>query len=368
MTTTRRVLHLVLATALVAALAPAAAHAAGATRTWVSGVGDDANPCSRTAPCKTFAGAFSKTETGGEIDALDSGGFGTVTLSRSMTLDGAGAHASILNSGVTGVIVNAPGGNVTLRNLAINGAGFGGSGCDPNITGIHGVRILAAASVRLEHVTIQHQLTNGILVAPTAGAVDVLADDVTIANGCDAGVRVLPTAGATADVLLDNTRISSMQTGVTVGDGGRVGLLDSTFFANTVALAVSGSGALDSHGGNAYVGNGDIGAVPNDLAPPTTVTVPGPAPAPTVVTVTTPAAATTTTTPTTPTAARCKVPSVVRHTLASARRRLAKAGCAAGKVTRQRGTKAQRGRVVRQSRKAGTTVKAGTKVALVVGR
>lgn len=372
MTSARRVFHLVLATALLAVVAPAAAQAAGATRTWISGVGDDANPCSRTAPCKTFPGAFSKTETGGEINAIDSGGFGTVTLSRSMTLDGAGVHASILNSNTTGVIINAPGGNVTLRNLAINGAGFAGSGCDANITGVHGVRILQAASVRLEHVTIQHQLSNGILVAPTAGTVDVLADDVTIADGCDAGVRVLPAAGASAEVLLDHTRISGVQTGVTVGDGGRVGLLDSTFFGNAVALAVAGSGVLDSHGGNAYVGNGDTGAVPNDLAPPTTVTVPGPAPAPMVVTVTTPAPATATTamtpTPTTPTAARCKVPSLVRHTLASARRRLAKAGCATGKVTRRAGTKTQRGRVVRQSRKAGTSVKARTRVALVVGR
>src|SRR5438477_3797204 len=47
---------------------------AQATRTWVSGVGDDVNPCSRTAPCKTFAGAISKTAGGGEIDVLDPGG------------------------------------------------------------------------------------------------------------------------------------------------------------------------------------------------------------------------------------------------------------------------------------------------------
>src|SRR5262245_23923450 len=53
---------------------------AQATRTWVSGVGNDANPCSRTAPCKTFAGAISKTAIGGEIDALDPGGYGTITI------------------------------------------------------------------------------------------------------------------------------------------------------------------------------------------------------------------------------------------------------------------------------------------------
>ena len=65
------------------------AHAQ-ATRTWVSGVGDDANPCSRTAPCKTFAGAISKTAAGGEINVLDPGGFGAVTITKSITISSRG--------------------------------------------------------------------------------------------------------------------------------------------------------------------------------------------------------------------------------------------------------------------------------------
>src|SRR5881275_242893 len=84
----------------------AASASAQATRTWVSGVGDDANPCSRTAPCKTFAGAISKTATGGIIDALDPGGFGAVTITKSIEIDGAGTLASILASGTVGVNVN----------------------------------------------------------------------------------------------------------------------------------------------------------------------------------------------------------------------------------------------------------------------
>src|SRR5574339_373052 len=81
---------------------------AQATRTWVSGVGDDANPCSRTAPCKTFAGAISKTATAGEINVLDPGGFGAVTITKSITIDGAGAQASILAANTNGVIINGP--------------------------------------------------------------------------------------------------------------------------------------------------------------------------------------------------------------------------------------------------------------------
>ena len=77
---------------------------AQATRTWVSGVGDDVNPCSRTAPCKTFAGAISKTAVNGEINCLDPGGFGAVTITKSITIDCKGGYGSILASGTTGVI------------------------------------------------------------------------------------------------------------------------------------------------------------------------------------------------------------------------------------------------------------------------
>src|SRR6201988_884384 len=89
-------------------LAVASIAQAQATRTWISGVGDDVNPCSRTAPCKTFAGAISKTAAGGEIDALDPGGFGGVTITKAITLDGGGVIASILSSGgANGVNINA---------------------------------------------------------------------------------------------------------------------------------------------------------------------------------------------------------------------------------------------------------------------
>lgn len=94
---------------------------AQATRTWVSGVGDDLNPCSRTAPCKTFAGAISKTATNGEINAIDAGGFGAVTITKSITIDGAGVMASILAAGTTGIIINSAGANVVIRNISING-------------------------------------------------------------------------------------------------------------------------------------------------------------------------------------------------------------------------------------------------------
>src|SRR6266850_4912968 len=118
---------------------------AQATRTWVSGVGDDANPCSRTAPCKTFAGAISKTAAGGEIDALDSGGFGAVTITKSITIDGDSNLAGILAAGTNGVIINAGATDIIqLRNLSINGA----------ITGLTGIRILAGLQVFIEDCVV----------------------------------------------------------------------------------------------------------------------------------------------------------------------------------------------------------------------
>src|SRR5688572_11878090 len=102
----------------------ASAASAQATRTWVSGVGNDVNPCSRTAPCKTFAGALIKTAAGGEISVLDPGGFGTVTINKAITINGDGSLGGILATLVNGVVINAGvNDKIVLRNLSINGAG-----------------------------------------------------------------------------------------------------------------------------------------------------------------------------------------------------------------------------------------------------
>jgi hypothetical protein len=123
---------------------------AQATRTWVSGVGDDVNPCSRTAPCKTFAGAISKTAAGGEIDCLDPGGFGTLTITKSITIDCGTFPGGVLNSSVPGITVNAGASDkVVLRNLVIQGS--------LGLPGTSGVRFLAGLELHLDRVVIQGQ-------------------------------------------------------------------------------------------------------------------------------------------------------------------------------------------------------------------
>src|SRR6516162_8972745 len=148
------------ATLLLIFLLSSAAQAQ-ATRTWVSGVGDDVNPCSRTAPCKTFAGAISKTAPGGEIDALDPGGLGAVTITKGITIDGGGGQvASILVSGTNGIVVNAGAADVvTLRNLRINGIQVSGTG------GVNGVSYLGGGALHIENCYIFGFTQDGIHVA-----------------------------------------------------------------------------------------------------------------------------------------------------------------------------------------------------------
>src|SRR5262249_39700851 len=133
------VLSLVALGAMAMPLLYAAPAQAQATRTWVSGVGDDANPCSRTAPCKTWAGAISKTAPGGEIDALDPGGFGALTITKSITLDGGGGQvASVLVAGTNGIVVVAGGTDVVIiKNIRFQGIlGNGGNAANAGITAI----------------------------------------------------------------------------------------------------------------------------------------------------------------------------------------------------------------------------------------
>src|SRR6476661_3731935 len=154
---------------------------AQASRTWVSGVGDDANPCSRTAPCKTFAGAISKTAAGGEIDALDPAGYGAVTITKGITIDGGGGQvASVLVSGTNGIVVAAgPSDVVILRNLRINGIG----------TGINGIRFLSGKALVVENCNIFGFTNNGIDIA-TAGGGQVFVTGTSSRNNGRAGLEI----------------------------------------------------------------------------------------------------------------------------------------------------------------------------------
>jgi hypothetical protein len=210
--------------AILISTALAVSANAQATRTWVSGVGDDANPCSRTAPCKTFAGAISKTAPGGEIDALDPGGFGGVTITKSITLDGTGTLASILVSGTNGVIINAgTGDRVVFRNLQINGIG----------TGTNGINIIQAGTVDIDHVEIANFATNGVLIANTSNNIRVLVFDTTIHNGSNFGITSAPTGTGTVKLHIHSSQISkNTNSAVHLSGASQTSITNSTMSLN----------------------------------------------------------------------------------------------------------------------------------------
>jgi nitrous oxidase accessory protein NosD len=292
-----------LAVSCIALAFSVVAHAQ-ATRTWVSGVGDDVNPCSRTAPCKTFAGAISKTAAGGEIDCLDPGGFGALTITKSIIIDCRGGVGSVLSSGVQGIVVSADAAldAVTIRNLSISGAG--------TTLGTNGVAVTSAKSVHLENVTLNNYSNAGLLVNTTT-ATKVTLENVTIAdvqNGiiatassgiatlklhrvdisnvpgdavragvnskiavrdstismCGFGINQTSGVGTGPQVLVSQSSITGATTALQSVSGGYIGLAASTVTYNNLIYNTNG-GTILTGGDNVGFGNGSIGATSGSL-------------------------------------------------------------------------------------------------------
>jgi hypothetical protein len=230
------------------ATAPAYAQA---TRTWVSGVGDDANPCSRTAPCKTFAGAISKTATGGEIDCLDPGGFGAVTITKSLTIIcGQSGVGGVLVSGTNGIVVNAPAGSrVVLDGLDIEGL----------TTGINGVLVVGQGLVTIRNCSIRNFSQNGVNVAGTVGTVRaVIQNSILTGNGLGGtfgGVNLVGAGGGAANFaevvnsLIDTNTGFNVQVNGTLGTAALV-LAGLVLTGTPTNISVIGGGQVISYGNN----------------------------------------------------------------------------------------------------------------------
>jgi len=230
-----------MALAMSAGLGYAEPAMAQATRTWVSGVGDDANPCSRTAPCKTFAGAISKTAAGGEINCLDPGGFGAVTITKSISIICDFTEGGLLAAGSNGVIINAgPSDTIFLSGLDFHGAG----------NGINGVRFLAGGTLHIRNSMIRlfnaadgygisfrpsgassltitdTMITNngtaitggGILISPTgaAGTARVTMRAVQVMNNAFNGIKMetVGNSGPVSTVVIDDTQVVGSTNGI----------------------------------------------------------------------------------------------------------------------------------------------------------
>lgn len=214
----------------------ASSASAQATRTWVSGVGDDANPCSRTAPCKTFAGAISKTAAGGEIDALDPGGFGAVTITKSITIDMGGFTGGVLNASANGIIINLAASTdvVILRNIVVQGAG----------SGLGGIKILGiGGTVHLEKCAISGQANKGIECTNSTGALRLFINDCTIRNNKNGatggGILLKPTPPRVVQCYMNRTTIEKNTFGMRAEDNCTVLAKDCEFSGNDTHGVVS---------------------------------------------------------------------------------------------------------------------------------
>lgn len=305
-------------------LVPVAPAYAQATRTWVSGVGDDANPCSRTAPCKTFAGAISKTVAGGEINCLDPGGFGALTITKAITIDCASTVAGVLVAGTNGIAVSAGAGDVvTLRGLDFFGTGSGLNGILFNTGGAlviekctirsfeaagassgFGILFQPTATSKL-YVTDTEITNNGtgttggaIMVRPIGSGVArgwinrVSANNnitgITANGGSTTGEAALTirdsaatgaastgfaastpaTGGGTAFVFLEHSSSFNNTIGLSsAGSKSNAVINSSTIVANTTGLSVAGGGTIFTYTNNGVFGNATDGSTNGNLTP-----------------------------------------------------------------------------------------------------
>jgi hypothetical protein len=258
-------LLLLAALAALTILIPASAYAQ-ATRTWVSGVGDDVNPCSRTAPCKTFPGAISKTAAEGEISVLDPGGFGAVTITKSISIqtDGGSGEGSILAASVNGIIINAPSTAVVhLSGLTLEGAN----------TGFSGIRILSAGAVHIRNCQIRGFKGGGAqafgIEVFTSVATKVYVNNCTLTKNIRGILALNNGAGGSVKMVLDRVVIDN-HNGIGLrsqNTSSEVWVSNSTFSHNAQAIQSSNSGIIHSFGNNIFANNTVDGAFTDTVAP-----------------------------------------------------------------------------------------------------
>jgi hypothetical protein len=279
MNTLRITIKLLVITTFMMAFASMAQ--AQATRTWVSGVGDDVNPCSRTAPCKTFAGAITRTAVNGEINALDNGAFGNVTITKSVTIDGHENFAGVNNSQTTGATISFDSfagtdvrKTVRLRNIVYQGLD----------TGLRAIRILGANSGGSE-VHVEDCIIDGNFGNPGRGIEDVrsgggklFVTNTTVRNNGGTGIVVIPSAGAARiDAVISNVRVFNCGFGIVASSGARMTVTNSIVSGNlnhgfgvegpvgaaelhisNCQISSNGIGVLQAAGGTVRVGNSEI--------------------------------------------------------------------------------------------------------------
>ena len=203
---------------------------AQSARTWISALGDDNNACSITLPCKTFSGALAKTTAAGEIDIVDNGPYGTVTINKSIVLNGEPGLASIIASGTNGIAISAGASDrIILRNLQINGTG----------SGTRGIRIISAGEVIIEHCSIWGFTERGISVENTSATKVTVVDSWIYGNFVTGGDGIVfSPVSSTVNGVLDNVKVDHIiGRGIYANNG-------TTLAVRNSIVAQSGSGVV----------------------------------------------------------------------------------------------------------------------------
>jgi len=250
----RRIALIALAAGFVAPLLAAAPASAQATRTWVSGVGDDVNPCSRTAPCKTFAGAISKTAAGGEINCLDPAGYGGVTTIKAITFNCGYTLGSILVAGGPGITVNAGvNDRVTIRGIQLTGVN------QTPTPGTIGIRILGAQAVSIENTVVSNFGQAGIQDSRTAGNTKLFIRDTIISNNTGNGITLSATNTSKTDIV--NTSILNNLFGIASTTGNSSLVRRSVVSGNSTGVETDAGAQMDVD--DSSVNNNGIGIQAN---------------------------------------------------------------------------------------------------------
>src|SRR5262245_12875422 len=247
------------------AIALATPAAAQSLRSWISGVGDDANACLRTAPCRSWAGALTKTLSGGEIDAIDAGSFGPIAITKSVTIDGGESLSGITPLGSNAINVSAGSADVVvIRNMTLDGSAHA------PFASPKGVNIVGGKAVLIENCEI-FGFQKGIDFEP-AGGMTLTVSNSTIHDNTAAGIFVKANGAFFARLTATHLRLSENGHGLMVEDNSLVYVSDSSAsnndgngfhaqstFGGAAQLTIENSSS--SNNGNAGIVSENVGAV-----------------------------------------------------------------------------------------------------------
>jgi hypothetical protein len=227
----------------LAATLPAVQAQAQSPRTFVSAAGSDTNPCSFAAPCRHFQAAVNATSAGGEVDALDPAGYGPITISQAVTIEGQGWSYIAPPTGGNGITINAVSGNVAIHGVSINGVGIGGP--------TTGIQFTSGGRLTVEDSVIRNFKGSGIEVQPST-PIQLYVSNTLLSDNQNHGIEV--GSSHVAGVALSHVRIEgNSDSGLSFVSSGAGSAINATV-SDSVVTGNSGDGiAAGAAGGSTSV-------------------------------------------------------------------------------------------------------------------